>query len=139
DIRSPRLEPGRRLCIRRTRKRHGTDHLPTRLVGRHLLEPYALAIKNADAGRSVNLVPAESIKIAVHVLYIDGQMDGTLRSVHEDDRTVGVRCLRDFAHWENGTEGVRYVRQGYQLCPFRKMALDLAKRNLAVFGDGCDD
>ncbi len=66
------------------------DHLAAAHEGRHGLEPLALAVEHADAGRPVELVAGEDVEIAVDVLHVDRHMHGALAAVDQHRDAAGV-------------------------------------------------
>ena len=82
------------------------DHLPTALVGRYPLQPLPLAVEDADAGRAVDLVPAESEEVAVPRLHVYRPMGDGLSGIDEAGDTVSVSYVDDLAHRIDGAEDV---------------------------------
>ena len=90
---------------------HVLDHFAAAVVRRHAVEYVVLAVKYADAGRSVHLVAAECEKIAVELLYVNLDVRRTLGGV---DQNLGLRGELahggdDFFNRVDGADGVAHV------------------------------
>ncbi len=66
-IRRSSLELERQFVESRLFKRHGSNHLPSSLVRRQLVQPFFLAIQDTDNGMNVNLINGKHIKQEIKI------------------------------------------------------------------------
>ena len=94
-VRCTRLEFVRNLVVDRLLEGDRTDHVPAALIWRHGFQQGSLSVQDTDSGRSVCLVPGESVEIAVNLLYIDRQTRGRLSTIDQHGYISRVRYLCD--------------------------------------------
>ena len=106
EVRRPGLKLIGQVGVRGVVKGDVVDHLPAALIGRYPLQPLPLAVEDADAGRAVDLVPAESEEVAVPRLHVYRPMGDGLSGIDEAGDTVSVSYVDDLAHRIDGAEDV---------------------------------
>ena len=84
------LELERQFGIGGLLEAHMRDHLPSPLVGRHLLKPPLLAVKHTYTRRAIHLVAREGVEIGVKIAHVHLHVRGGLRAVHKHWHTHGV-------------------------------------------------
>src|SRR6266700_6207340 len=103
------LEPVRRLAVCDVIPMHLADHLAAAIEWRHGREVLVLAVKRADAGRSVQFMAGDDIEIAVDVADIDVHVDGRLRAVDKHRDSPRMRNPDHLLDWYHGAEHVRHL------------------------------
>ena len=116
--------------------RHLVNHFATTLIGRQFLQPFLLAIKYANAGRSIHLMTTESKEVAVHCLHVNGHVGCTLCSIHEDGDAVSVGCLDDVLDRVDGAQHVTDMGDTDELSPVGDVSLDGIETQTPVISDG---
>src|SRR5579875_428897 len=106
-MRSARFEFVRERVVGSLFKGNRADHVAAALIGWHLLKQTCLAIEDADASRSIQLVPGEGIKVTIQFLDINRHMGSGLRSVDQHGNSLAVCTLDDFPHGIDCAERVR--------------------------------
>ena len=96
EVGSASLEFIRQFIEGCTLERHRLDHLATTLVGHHLFEPFALAIKHTYSRRAINLMTREDKEVAIQILDIHLDMRYRLCTIDEDRHALLVSEFDDF-------------------------------------------
>ena len=81
---------------------HALNHLASTLIRRQPVEPFLLAVEHADACRTVHLMPAEGIEVAVEVLHVDAEVGSSLSTIHKHGNAMLVGCADDLLHGIDG-------------------------------------
>src|SRR4029453_19223620 len=69
DVRRARLELVGQVVVDGLLEADRPDHVAAALEGRHRPQGRGLTVEDADAGRSVGLVPRERVEVALEILY----------------------------------------------------------------------
>src|SRR6516225_11475089 len=109
NVRRPRLELVGHTVIERFLKCDRTDHVPTALIRRHLIQEARLAVEHADACRAVSLVAGENVELAVECPDIDLSMIDRLGAVDHDWYAMFVSQVDNLPNRINGAERVRHL------------------------------
>jgi len=107
-------------------------HLAAAHVRRQLLQPLALAVEHADAGRAIGLVAGEDVEVGVQIPHVHRQVHRRLRAVHQHRNAVVVSDADDVAHRRDGAERIGHVGHGDDLRARRDHALEFLDDQLAV-------
>ncbi len=91
-----------------------------------------LAIERADAGRSVQFVAGNDIKIAIDVADVDIQMNGGLCAVDERRNSPRMRDPNDFLDRHHGAKHVRHLRDRDHLGAVGQQLLEFVDQEIAV-------
>src|SRR3977135_3115825 len=83
DRRCAGFETMRRLVIGHAILGDFIDHLAAAEEGRQFLQPFLLAVERADAGRPIELMAGEAIKIDIELNNLDVGMDRALRTIDQ--------------------------------------------------------
>ena len=132
-IRRSGLKLERQFVESRLFKRHGSNHLPSSLVRRQLVQPFFLAIQDTDTGRTVNLMTGEHIELGIQILHIHFQMGNGLRSVDQYRNLVIMGFFSDLLYRIDRTEHIRHMCNRDKFCPFRKKTTERIHAQLAFF------
>ena len=92
-------------------------------------------VKDADPGRTVELVAGEGVKIAVDIAHVDVEMHRRLRAVDQHRNAVRVGDARDFLHWHQGAEHVRHMGDGDELGAWADQLLELVDEKMPLLVD----
>src|SRR5207253_3914742 len=98
DIRRASLKLIRQPVINRLVESNGGNHVSAALVRWHGLQQFGLAVKNANSGRTINLVAGEGIEVAVKILYVHLHTRRSLRSVDQNWNVARVRHADNLTH-----------------------------------------
>src|SRR5579872_701383 len=135
DWRRARLEAMRRGVVSNRIARDLADHLAPAIEGRQFLEPFALAVKNTDPGRPVDLMAGKNIEVRVKVANINVEMDGALRTIDQHRNAAGVSDANDLLQRRHCAEHIRHMGDRDDLRPIRQHAFEAFERQRSVVGD----
>ena len=113
-------------------------HLATALIGRHLLQPALLTVEHAHARRTIDLMGAEGVEVAVELLHIDGHVRSRLSSVDGHRHAVSVGHTDDVGHGIDRAEDIAHMSHGDEARALTEQRAESVKVELALVGDGDD-
>ena len=119
-IRSTSLELERQLLESSLLETYALNHFATALIRRQLVEPFFLAVKHTDTGRTINLMSAESEEITIHILYIHSEVRSTLSAIHHDRHIVLMSYLNHLFYRIHRTEHVAHLGDAHDFGAFGK-------------------
>src|SRR5579863_9014643 len=128
DRRRAGLEAMRRRVVGDVLARHDLDHFTPAVEGRQLLEPLALAVEDADSGRSIDLVAGEGIEIDVEVGDVDIEMYGPLRAVDQHRYSAPVSKRYDLLDRRHRPEHIGHMGDRDDLRPVGQRALEILEQ-----------
>src|SRR5439155_13710860 len=131
DIRRAGLELVGQGVVGRLGERDRADHVAAALPGRHRVEQGRLAVKHADARRTVDLVSGEDVEVAIEVLDVDRQVRYRLGAVQKDGHAVAVGPGDDLANRVHRAQAVGDVQHGHQPGARTQQLLELVQQQLA--------
>lgn len=108
------------------------NHLTAALIRRQPVEPFFLAIENADAGRPVHLMSAEHEEIIVEVLHVNLEVRGALSAVYHNRNVMAVGNAYYLLHRVDRAEHIADMRHADDLRAGRYKLFKLIKLQLTV-------
>ncbi len=106
DMRRAGLELVRKLRVGRLLEGDLLDHVPAALVRRHRLEQTAFSVEHAHAGRPVELVSGEGVKIGIQGLDVGRPVGDPLGAVDQGQSPCGMGLVDDRLDRIDGAECV---------------------------------
>ena len=85
------------------------NHLATTLIGRETVEPFLLAIEDADSCGAVHLMTGESEEVAIEVLDIDGEVGNALGTVDHHRNPMLMGDADDVLNGIDGSENIAHM------------------------------
>ena len=93
-------------------------------------EQRVLAVEDADAGRTVELVAGESVEVAIEFLHIDREVRHRLSAVDQHRNAAAMGGVDDALHRIDRAQRVGDVNDRHQLRPRRQQLLEFLYRGI---------